>query len=155
MQINESLKLNWCWSDFCFLLSAPRVLIYLLGFYFGHPWQYFTRRGGQEIILSLVTSCRDAEVPGGAALAVHAEAAQPRERERERAGQSQYYNLLQSLRVQPAQHSSTSTLHTTNSSSESEPGMIYRGFSDILQGLFVWFKCVEALCVFISNRWRM
>ena len=95
------------------------------------------RRGGQEIILSLVTSCPDAEVPGGAALAVHAEAAQRRERERERAGQSQYYNLLQSLRVQPAQHSSTSTLHTTNSSSESEPGMIYRGFSDILRGLFV------------------
>ena len=41
------------------------------------------RRGGQEIILSLVTSCSDAEVPGGAALAVHAEAALCRERERE------------------------------------------------------------------------
>ena len=68
------------------------------------------RRGGQEIILSLVTSCRDAEVPGGAALAVHAEAAQRRERERERArvNITTYYSHYES-----SQRSTAAPAHST------------------------------------------
>ena len=69
------------------------------------------RRGGQEIILSLVTSCPDAEVPGGAALAVHAEAAQrerERERERARVNITTYYSHYES-----SQRSTAAPAHST------------------------------------------
>ena len=101
----------------------------------------------------LVSCCRDAELPDGAA---RAGAGQPRvlrvsgtERERERAGQSQYYNLLQSLRAQPAARQQPHSTHSTKCSSESELFARLRCFCDVFVRESVSFEAVESLCVFI------
>ena len=98
----------------------------------------------------LVSCCRDAELPDGAA---RAGAGQPRVlrvlRERERAGQSQYYNLLQSLRAQPAARQQPHSTHSTKCFSESGQKTRLRGFCDVFLREIVSFEAGEALCVFI------
>ena len=113
MQINESIKTSW--SDYF-------PALWYLWFYFGQlacPGQYFMRGGGagDNLLVSY-------ELPrAGAALwcwgawrrssgqGRRAQCRGCRERERE-SGQSQYYNLLQSLRAQPAAHSSHCQPHS-------------------------------------------
>ena len=81
-------------------------------------------------------------MPGGAALAVHAGAGWPsavRERA-DRVNITTYYTVTTSLASAAQQ-----PLRTTNSSSESEQRLIFRGFGEDLQGARVRFKLVEAL----------
>lgn len=69
---------------------------------------------GDNLLVSYELPRAGAVEPGGAALAGAGQpsvGAAERERERE-SGQSQYYNLLQSLRAQPAAHSSHCQPHS-------------------------------------------
>ena len=107
MQINESI------NELVRLFSSTRVLIFVILFRTARLPRtvFYEGWAGDNLLVSY-------ELPrAGAAVMLGSLAAQlwpgqaspvsglPRERERE-SGQSQYYNLLQSLRAQPAAHSS-------------------------------------------------
>ena len=116
------------------------------------PGQYFMRGGQLEVDNPLVSCCRDAELPDGAARAGAGPvrvSRRERERERERAGQSQYYNLLQSLRAQPAARQQPHSTHSTKCFSESDQKPRLRGFCDGFLREIVSFRPGGALCVFI------